>query len=90
MNDVSDIWCALLRRAVRGASDARQRWRKVSVTQFEGFLRAYPRSLEQRPRISRKSGHREWMDTTLGTWPANAVAKAWTRGRNQRFQVRSV
>ena len=90
MNDVSDVWRALLRRALHGASDAHQRWRKVSVTQFEAFLRAYPRSLEQRPRISRKSGHREWMDATRGTWPANAVAKAWMRGRNQRFQIRSV
>jgi hypothetical protein len=90
VNEVSGIWRVLLVRAVSGASDPRQRWREVSSTQFEAFLRAYPRPLAQRPRITRKSRHREWMDTTLGAWPANAVAKAWTRGRNQGFQIRSV
>lgn len=90
MNEVSGVWRVLLLRALRTASDPRERWREVSLTQFEAFLRAYPRPLEQRPRITRKSGHREWMDTTLGAWPANAVAKAWTRGRNRGLQIRSV
>ena len=57
---------------------------------LDDFLRAFPRSLEQRPRITRRSGHREWMDTSLGSWPANAVAKAWTRGRNPSDQIQSV
>ena len=90
MNEVSAIWGALLRRAVRGASDPIERWREVSLSQFEAFLRAYPRPLEHRPRITRRSGRREWLDATLGIWPANAVAKAWTRGRNQGFQIRSL
>ena len=89
MDEVSAVWRVLLRR-VRGASDPVKRWREVSLTQFEAFLRTYPRPLEQRPRLTRKSGHREWMDTTLGAWPASAVAKAWTRGRNQGFEIRSV
>jgi hypothetical protein len=90
MNAVSGVWRVLLRRAAGGASDPCTRWREVSFARFEHYLRAYPRPLELRPRITRKSGHREWMDTTLGSWPANAVAKAWTRGRNQGFQIRSV
>lgn len=90
MNDVCGAWRILLQRTVRRPFETRERWREVSFAQFEAFLRAYPRSLEERPRISRKSGHREWMDTTLGSWPANAVAKAWTRGRNPGYQIRSV
>jgi hypothetical protein len=90
VNEVSGVWRALLLQAARKPSEPRERWREVSLTQFQAFLRAYPRPLEQRPRITRKSGRREWMDATLGEWPANAVAKAWTRGRNQGFQIRSV
>ena len=90
MNRMSGVWPTLLLRVLRGPFESRQRWRDVSLAQFQAFLRAYPRSLEQRPRITRKSGHSEWMDTTLGSWPANAVAKAWTRGRNRGYQVRSV
>jgi len=89
VNRTSGVWRTLLLGA-RGPFEARRRWRDVSLAQFEAFLRAYPCSLEQRPRITRKSGHREWMDTTLGSWPANTVAKAWTRGRNRGYQIRSV
>ena len=77
-------------RAVRRPFEARTRWRDVSLIQFQAFLREYPGALEQRPRITRKSGHSEWTDANLGSWPANTVAKAWTRGRNQGYQVRSV
>jgi hypothetical protein len=75
--------------AMRRPFAGRERWREVSEGQFKAFLQTYPRQLEQRPRIARKSGHREWMDETLGSWPANAVAKAWTRGRNRGYQIRS-
>jgi hypothetical protein len=90
VNYASGVWRSLLLRRGDGAFEAQKRWREVSLAQFEAFLRAYPRSLKQRPRITRKSGHREWMDTTLGNWPANAVAQAWTRGRNQGYQIRTV
>ncbi|MBV8402888.1 MAG: hypothetical protein JO203_01730 [Gammaproteobacteria bacterium] len=88
MNRVA--WQRLLRRSAWRPFESRTRWREVSLAQFDDFLRAYPRLLEQRPRITRKAGHREWMDGSLGTWPANAVAKAWTRGRNPIYQIRSV
>ena len=90
VNEVSAVWRALLLRTVRKATDPRERWREVSLSQYEAFLRAYPRPLEHRPRITRRSGRREWLDATLGTWPANAVAKAWMRGRTQGFQIRSL
>jgi hypothetical protein len=90
MNHSSGGWRTLLKRAVRTPFEARQRWRDVSCAQFQEFLREYPRSLEERPRITRKAGHREWMDRTLGNWPANAVAKAWTRGRARTYAIRSI
>ena len=90
MNHSYAGWRALLQRAVRRPFEARQRWRDVSLAQFQAFLREYPRSLEERPRITRKAGHREWMDRTRGNWPANAVAKAWTRGRRQAYVIRSI
>jgi len=90
VNHVFGAWHTLLQRAVLGPFDTRGRWRDVSVAQFQAFLREYPRSIQERPRITRKAGHREWMDPTLGSWPANAVAKAWTRGRNPSYQIRSV
>jgi len=80
VNHVDGVWGTLLPRRLRGPFEARERWRQACLAQFEAFPRAHPRSLEQRPRITRKSGHREWVDTTLGSWPANTVAKAWTRG----------
>ncbi len=65
-------------------------WRDVSLTEFEAFLREYPRPLEARPPHSqRKVNFREWVDTTLGEWPDNAVAKAWTRGRCTGYQILS-
>ena len=69
---------------------ARELWREVSLAQFQAFLREYPRSLEERPRVAPKSAHREWTDLTLGSWPANTVAQCWTRGRNQGYQIRSI
>jgi len=77
-------------RALRRPFEARERWRDVSLAAFEVFLREYPRPLEPRPRLTPKTKHREWVDATLGSWPANAVAKCWTRGRYQGYQVRSV
>ena len=82
-------WRTLLPQTARRPFESRRRWPDVSLAQFEAFLRTYPRSLEQRTRIARKSGHREWVDTTLGNWPANAVAKAWTRGRIPTYQILS-
>jgi len=35
--------------------------------------------------MCRKSGHHEWMDITLGSWPANAVAKAWALAVSERL-----
>ena len=83
-------WRTLLEQAVRRPFEARQRWRGVCFAQFHAFLSEYPRSLEERPRITRKAGHREWMDRTLGNWPANAVAKAWARGRHETYVIRSI
>lgn len=101
MTQVSGAWrkmvvCAGARvtlatlRAVRKPFKARDRWREVSLAQFEAFLRKYPRPLDERPRLTHKSRHREWTDATLGSWPANAVAQCWTRGPYQGYQIRSI
>jgi hypothetical protein len=58
------------------------------LAEFEAFLRTYPRPLEARPPLRRKANYREWVDLTLGEWPAGAVAKSWTRGRSQGYQIR--
>ena len=67
---------------------SREQWCDVSFAEFEIFLRAYPRSLEARPPLPRRARYREWTDATLGRWPDNAVAKAWSRGKCLGFQVR--
>ena len=77
-------------RAMRRPLDVRQRWREVSSAAFEAFLREYPRPLAPHPRLTPKSRHREWTDPTLGSWPASAVARCWTQGRYQGYQIRSV
>jgi hypothetical protein len=41
-----------------------------------------------RPPLTRKASYREWGDPALGKSPENAVAKCWTRGRCQGYQVR--
>ncbi len=65
-------------------------WRDVSLAEFEAFLRCYPRPLEARSPLSqRKVNFREWLDVSLGEWPDNAVAKAWTLGRCRGYQVLS-
>jgi len=67
---------------------ARERWRDVSVAEFEAFLRDYPRPLEAHPPLNNKARFREWLDATLGEWPDNAVAKTWIRGRCSGYQLR--
>src|SRR6516165_5043498 len=74
--------------SMRRPFEAREKWRDVPRDELEACLQAYPRPLEPRPRMTRKSGHREWTDANRGSWPANAVAKAWTRGRNPGYQIR--
>ena len=68
--------------------EVRERWRDVSVQEFEAFLRRYPRPLEARPPLTRKANYREWVDVTLGDWPRNAVAKSYRRGGCHGYQVR--
>jgi hypothetical protein len=68
--------------------ESRERWRDVSQLEFDEFLRDYPRPLEARPPPTRKANYREWLDPTLGKWPASAVAKFWRRGSCQGYQVR--
>jgi hypothetical protein len=66
----------------------REQWADVLLAQFEAFLRDYPRPLEARPELTRKANYREWLDPTLGSWPDNAVAKLWKRGRCTGYQIR--
>jgi hypothetical protein len=66
---------------------ARERWRDVSATQFEAFLRDYLRPLEARPPLTRKANYREWLDATQGSWPDNPLAKTWIRGRCRGYQI---
>jgi hypothetical protein len=46
--------------------------------------------LEARPPLTRKANYREWLDATRGSWPDNAVAKTWIRGRCRGYQIRQV
>lgn len=69
--------------------EQREHWRDVSQLEFEAFLRHYPRPLEARPPLTRKANYREWLDPTLGRWPASAVAKVWTRGGCHGYQIRT-
>ena len=66
----------------------RERWFDVSASEFEAFLRDYPRPLEARPPLNRKANYREWVDPSIGAWPANAVGKSWKRGRCLGYQIR--
>ena len=68
----------------------REHWRAVSLAELEEFLRGYPRPLEARPPVSRRANYREWVDPALGSWPGNAVAKAWGRGACQGYQIRDL
>jgi hypothetical protein len=52
-----------------------EKWRGVTGTEFETFLRDYPRPLEARPPLFFKANYREWVDPTVGAWPEGAVAK---------------
>ena len=79
MDRMSGVLRALLLREIRGLFEAPRRWRDFSLAQLKAFLGAYPRLLEQRPRITHKSGHSERTDTTPGSRPANTPAKAWMR-----------
>ena len=63
-------------------------WRNVTACEFEAFLQQYPRPLEAMPPPTQKACFREWLDATLGEWPASAVAKSWRRGRCTGFQIR--
>jgi len=78
----------LLRSHMAQPVEAREQWRDVSQLEFDAYLRDYPQPLEARPPLACKANFREWLDPTLGTWPKNAVAKCWTRGRCQGYQVR--
>jgi hypothetical protein len=66
----------------------RGQWADVSSLEFEAFLRDYPRPLEARPQLTRKANYREWLDSSLGSWPDNAVAKTWIRRRCRGYQIR--
>lgn len=67
-----------------------EHWRAVSAAEFEAFLRDYPRPLEAHPPLSHKGARfRAWLDASLGSWPDNAVAKTWIRGRCRGYQVRA-
>jgi hypothetical protein len=48
-------------------------WRLVSNSEFEEFLRRYPRPLTADPPLSKKSRFRRFLDVTLGPWPASQV-----------------
>jgi hypothetical protein len=64
-------------------------WHEVTVVEFESFLQTYPRPLEAQPPIYRKAIYRKWLDSSLGEWPDNVVAKRWLRGQCHGFQVRT-
>jgi hypothetical protein len=66
---------------------AREQWRDVSAAEFDAFLRDYPRPLEAHPPLSHKARFREWLDTSLGSWPHSTVAKTWIRGRCRGYQI---
>jgi hypothetical protein len=75
---------------VRQPFKSREQWLDVSREELEAFLRDYPRPFEARPPLERKANYREWLDPALGTWPNNAVAKAWKRNSSNGWQIRQL
>jgi hypothetical protein len=75
---------------MRQSFETREHWLDVSREEFEAFLRHYPRSVEARPPLEHKANYREWLDPTLGTWPDNAIAKAWKRNSSNGWQIRQL
>ena len=74
---------------VRSMREPLEHWRDVSLAEFETFLRTYPRPLEARPPLrQRKVNFRAWLDSSLGEWPQNVVAKTWKRGNCLGYQIR--
>lgn len=57
------------------------RWRLVSESDFDEFLRRYPRPLTIEPPLDQLARVRRYADPTLGTWPQSQVA---TVHRTQR------
>lgn len=49
-------------------------WRVVSATEFEAFLRDYPRPLTLDPPAGERARFRRYLDPTLGAWPESQVA----------------
>jgi hypothetical protein len=75
-------------REMRIEDHPAERWRYVETAEFERWLKAFPRPLEVDPPLDRKARFRGWSDPTLGSYPANVVAKMWRIGKNGGQQVR--
>jgi hypothetical protein len=63
-------------------------WRLVSNSEFEEFLRRYPRALMADPPLNKKSRFRRFLDPTLGPWPASQVATVHCAHRSTVNAVR--
>jgi len=64
-------------------------WRFITAAEFQAFLKDYPRPLEVHPPLERKANFRSYSDTTLGRWPANVIATAFTGRTTTVFGVRA-
>lgn len=64
-------------------------WRVVSETEFEAFVRHYPRPLTIDPPLAQRVRFRRYLDPTLGAWPDSQVATIHQAHRSTVHVIRS-
>jgi hypothetical protein len=64
-------------------------WRVVSETEFEAFLRRYPRPLTIDPPPAQRARFRCYLDPTLGAGPDSQVASVHHAHRSAIYVIRT-
>lgn len=64
-------------------------WKLVSNSDFEEFLRLYPRPLTVDPPLGKKARFRRFLDPSLGSWPESQVASVHVAHKSTVNVVRS-
>lgn len=71
------------------AIESGEGWRLVSNSEFEEFLRLYPRPLTVDPPLGKKARFRRFLDPSLGPWPESQVASVHLAHKSTVNVVRS-